>query len=61
MTGWESELAMKAYRGSGPHREAMKKLPGWCDEASVAHWSGDALPEWTEAGSGCRKKGGLLR
>ena len=49
MTGWDSEAAMKAYRGKGIHLKAMKKLPGWCDEASVVHWHGDALPDWTEA------------
>jgi hypothetical protein len=57
MTGWDSEAAMKAYRGSGVHREAMKKLPDWCDEASVAHWMGDALPEWTEAWERMQKDG----
>lgn len=47
-TAWESEAAMKAYRGSGAHAEAMRKLPGWCSEASVVHWEQDepALPGW---------------
>lgn len=48
ITLWESEAAMKAYRGSGPHAAAMPKLAGWCDEASVAHWetSDTELPDW---------------
>ena len=25
------------------------KLPGWCDEAAVAHYQADELPPWTEA------------
>jgi hypothetical protein len=49
MTGWENEAAMKAYRGVGAHQAAMKRLPGWCDEACVAHYSADGLPSWAEA------------
>jgi hypothetical protein len=49
LTKWDSAVAMRAYRGSGAHLRAMKKLPGWCDEASVAHWEGESLPDWTEA------------
>ena len=49
MTKWDSAAAMKVYRGAGAHLAAMKKLPSWCDEASVAHWEGDSLPSWREA------------
>lgn len=51
LTGWDSEDAMKAFRGRSPHREIMAKLPHWCDEAAVGHWihQGDELPSW-EAG-----------
>ncbi len=49
LTGWESEAAMRKYRGSGAHQEVMGKLPGWCDEAAVAHYQADELPPWTEA------------
>jgi antibiotic biosynthesis monooxygenase len=37
ITVWESEAAMKAYRGADAHRVVMTKLASWCDEASVAH------------------------
>jgi heme-degrading monooxygenase HmoA len=49
-TIWESEAAMKGYRGSGAHREAMPKLAGWCDEAAIAHWSQESpeIPDWRE-------------
>jgi heme-degrading monooxygenase HmoA len=51
LTSWESEKAMKAFRGAAPHSKAMKKLPEWCDEAAYTHWTEDAprLPDWTEA------------
>src|SRR5262249_12549314 len=41
-TAWESEAAMKAFRDSDAHRVSMPKLVDWCDEASVAHWEGEA-------------------
>lgn len=51
LTAWQDEKAMKAFRGSGPHAKAMKKLPVWCDEAAYAHWTEEQghLPEWPEA------------
>ena len=49
MTGWDNEGAMRAYRGNGEHKIVMAKLPGWCDEAAVAHYQADELPSWTEA------------
>lgn len=33
---WESHQEMRAYRGSGAHAVAMRRLPKWCDEAAVA-------------------------
>jgi hypothetical protein len=48
---WESERAMKAFRGSGPHAKVMPRLVEWCDEASYAHWipAGASVPSWPEA------------
>ena len=51
LTVWESERAMKAYRGSGAHSGVMPRLVEWCDEAAYTHWeSTDAtVPNWSEA------------
>jgi hypothetical protein len=51
VTVWESEQAMKAFRGTAPHAKVMPRLVEWCDEASSAHWApADAsVPSWTEA------------
>jgi hypothetical protein len=51
LTAWESEKAMKAFRGSGAHARVMPKLAEWCDEAAYAHWesNADQVPTWEEA------------
>ena len=59
ITVWTSDAAMKSFMLSGPHREAMRKLPIWCDEASVAHWTQDSAepPTWIEAHARLRSEG----
>lgn len=50
-TVWIDEQAMRVFLLADPHRQAMRKLGKWCDEASVAHWH-QAAPEpptWEEA------------
>lgn len=51
LTVWETEHAMKTFRGSGAHTKVMPKLRHWCDEASYAHWTlnDGRLPGWPEA------------
>jgi hypothetical protein len=51
LTVWESERAMKAFRGTAPHAKVMPRLVEWCDEASYAHWipTGASVPSWPEA------------
>ena len=50
-TAWQDEAAMRAFMMAMPHRGAMGKLAGWCDEAAVVHWTQDTtgLPDWQEA------------
>lgn len=45
-SAWESADAMKAFRDSGVHQDAMPNLMNWCDEASVAQWEGEAATDW---------------
>ncbi len=51
LTVWESERAMKAFRGSAPHAQVMPRLVEWCDEASYAHWTPTdaSVPTWPAA------------
>ncbi len=50
---------MRAYMTTGGHRQAMPKLVGWCDQASVAHWNqaDDTLPTWAQADARMRAEG----
>ena len=51
LTVWESEQAMRGFRGSGAHARVMARLPEWCNEAAYGHWvkTGDPIPTWEEA------------
>lgn len=50
-TLWVDEQAMKAYVISGVHKQSMRSLLEWCDEAAVVHWTQDTPqpPIWAEA------------
>jgi hypothetical protein len=63
LTVWETEQAMKAFRGSGSHAKVMPLLVEWCDEAAYAHWapSGDSVPSWQEAHERLAAEGRLSR
>lgn len=37
-TVWTTDAAMKNFMMAGPHRDAMRKLLEWCDEAALVHW-----------------------
>lgn len=59
LTAWESEKAMRDFRGSGAHKDAMPRLVDWCDEASVVHWTSERsiIPFWPEAVDRMRQQG----
>ena len=48
VTVWETDKAMKFFRGNKPHQYAMQKMPFWCNEGSVVHWEQEntTIPEW---------------
>lgn len=62
-TVWESEAAMRGFRGSGSHQVAIPKLGHWCDEASAVHWNqpGSEVPGPDIALRRMRGEGRLLR
>ena len=63
VTSWSDEAAMRAFRNSGVHLAAMRKLPEWCAEASYTHWEQDAneLPDAMESHRRVRDEGRLSK
>jgi len=63
ITGWSSEAAMKKFMLAGMHRKAMRKLPHWCDEAALAHWTQESeeWPSWEEAWRRLEREGRASR
>ena len=63
LTVWESERAMKAFRGSGTHAKVMPRLVEWCDEAAYTHWAPNSAtaPSWPEAHERLVSEGRLSR
>lgn len=63
VTAWSDEAAMRAFRNAGVHLAAMRRLPGWCSEASYTHWEqgAPALADAREAHRRVRDEGRLSR
>jgi hypothetical protein len=59
--GGGDNTALKVFVPASPHKEAMLKLPHWCNEASFAHWEQDGTdwPSWEMAGENLRAAGQL--
>jgi hypothetical protein len=58
-TLWVDERAMKTYIISGVHKQSMRSLLEWCDEAALVHWSQDTSqpPTWPEAHQRIQQEG----
>jgi heme-degrading monooxygenase HmoA len=59
-TIWRTEASMRAFMLAGVHRRVMRKLPDWCDEAALVHWtqeSTEPLPTWEEAYARLKREG----
>jgi len=55
LTGWESAEAMRTFRNTGAHLEAMKNLAGIGKAKSVT-WETNQEPSWAEAVARLRAK-----
>lgn len=56
---WRTIEAMKKFVFTSPHKEAMQKLPHWCDEAFFGDWEQDTMewPSWDHAAEKLRARG----
>ena len=63
LTVWDSQEAMMHFRNSPAHREAMRNLPDWCEEASYHHWvsNADEQINWPIASSRLLNEGKLSK
>ena len=59
---WSNDAAIRAFVPASPHREAMQKLPHWCDEAAFADWEQDSSdwPSWETASEKLSTAGRLV-
>jgi hypothetical protein len=48
---WRDNQTIRTFVPASPHREAMQKLPQWCDEAAFADWEQETAdwPSWETA------------
>src|SRR5689334_19447634 len=60
---WEDEATMRAYRQSGAHKDAMRRVNDWCDELATAHWLQETveLPAWDEVARRIADEGRFLK
>lgn len=49
-TVWQERHLMNAFVGAEPHRQTMRRIDDWCDEATFVEWEqADAeLPAWRD-------------
>jgi hypothetical protein len=63
LTLWQTVEVMKKFMFASPHKDAMQKLPHWCDEGSFADWDQESSewPSWEEAAEKLRTSGRLAK
>ena len=59
---WRDNQAIRSFVPASPHREAMQKLPHWCEEAAFADWEQDTAgwPSWEAASERLAATGRLV-
>jgi hypothetical protein len=59
---WRDNQAIRTFVPASPHREAMQKLPHWCDEAAFADWEQENAdwPSWETAAERLAASGRLV-
>jgi hypothetical protein len=59
---WRGNQAIRTFVPASPHREAMQKLPHWCDEAAFADWEQETAdwPSWETAAEKLAASGRLV-
>jgi hypothetical protein len=47
-TAWQERALMDAFVGTEPHLSTMRRIDGWCDEATFVDWeqAGADFPDW---------------
>jgi Domain of unknown function (DUF3291) len=60
---WQNDQSLRAFVSASPHKDAMRRLPRWCDEASFADWQHETTtwPPWEEAAGKLSADGRLAR
>ena len=58
---WQTIEAMKKFMFASPHKEAMQRLPRWCNAASFADWEQNKFASWDQAADKLRASGRLAK
>jgi hypothetical protein len=60
---WQDNQAIRTFVPASPHREAMQKLPHWCDEAAFADWEQQSAdwPLWETAAEQLAASGRVVK
>jgi uncharacterized protein DUF3291 len=63
LTMWQNRGALRTFVSASPHKEAMQRLPYWCDEGAFADWEEDSTqwPHWEEAAQRLSANGRLAQ